>query len=173
MARETTRNEHENGEGLQQAADHVAGEHGGPRNGHGAESVDDAPGHVGGDGDRGAEGGGCHRDDQDAGDDVGEVGAAVTGAVSAEAGAELATEDVDEQQQEHDREASQHQRQRRVAQLVSEVTAQHCRRIGEGAGEGRHGWSTFSSWPAGSAVAWPVTASFFPLVLETSSGRRR
>src|ERR1700727_2399380 len=42
-----TENEDENGEGLQQAADHVAGEHGAPRDGHGAEPVDDASGHVG------------------------------------------------------------------------------------------------------------------------------
>ena len=42
------------GEGLDQAAEHVAGEHRGPGDGHGAEPVDDAAGHVHGDHDRGA-----------------------------------------------------------------------------------------------------------------------
>ena len=63
-------------EGLEHAAEHVAGEHRAPGDGHGAEPVDDALGHVHGDGDGGAEGGGGHGHEQDAGHDVGEVGAA-------------------------------------------------------------------------------------------------
>src|SRR5215469_3437225 len=148
-----------NSEGLQHAADHMAGEHGATGDGHGAEPVDDASGHVGGDGDRGAEGGRCHGDDQDAGDDIGEVHTATACAGPAEAVAELAAQDVHEQQQEHDREACEHERQRRVAELVLEVASQHRRRVGEGIGEGGHGKRASSSWRvARSAVALPVTA---------------
>ena len=106
---------------LDQAADHMTGQHGAAGDRHGAKPVDDALGHIHGDRQRGAQCGRGHGHDQDAGHDIGEVGGAVAMWMRAEAGAELAAEDVDEQQQEHDRHPDQHQRHRRVAQLVLEV----------------------------------------------------
>ena len=63
-------------ERLDQARQHVAGEHARPRDGHRAEPVDDPSRHVHRDHDCGALDGGGHRHQQDAGSQVVEVAGA-------------------------------------------------------------------------------------------------
>ena len=112
------------GQGLDQAAEDVSGEDRAAGDGHRAEAIDDAVGHVHRYGERGAVGGRGDGDEQEAGDDVDEVGVP-SRACAAETGAELAAEDIDEERQQHERHSDQHQRHRRGAQLVFEVASQH------------------------------------------------
>jgi hypothetical protein len=135
---------------LDEGGEHVAGDDGGAGDGHGAEAVDDAAGHVHADDDRGALDGGCDGHEQDSGCDVVEVAGppGVFGDVRvAEAEAELAAEDVDEQQQEDDRHADQEQRHRGVALQAPQVAAEHGGGIADGVGEGAH--QAASAWGVG------------------------
>ena len=105
-------------ERLDEAGEHVAGQHCARSDRHRAEPVDDASGHVHRDHDRGALDGGSDGHQQDAGRDVVEVPVAAgvaAGELAAETVAELPAEDVDEEQQEHDRHADEEQRHRRIA----------------------------------------------------------
>ena len=135
-------------ERLDEACQHVAGEHAGTGDGHRAEPVDDAARHVHRDHDRGALDGGGHRHQQDARCDVVEVAGApgmTAGEPAPEPGAELAAEHIDEQQQKHDRHSDEQQRHRRVAAQAPQVAAQHRRRIGHRVRESTHGTAASSA----------------------------
>ena len=86
-------------EGLDHAADDVAGEDRRPTDGHRPESVDDALGHVHRDRERCALGGAGHGDQQDARQDVGGVFGSSAGH-AAQARPERSAENEHEQQQE-------------------------------------------------------------------------
>ena len=117
---------------LDGVAEHVPGEHRGPRDRHRAEPGGDALGHVHRDRDRDAADGAGDGDQQDAGHDVREVRLPPAGRVDAgQAGAERAAEHEHRQQQDDDRPQDGEHRQAGVAHDVQQVAAQHRDRVAD------------------------------------------
>jgi hypothetical protein len=114
-------------DGQDQAADHVAGEHGGSPDAHGLEAGDDALGHVLGHRDRGGIGGAHDGEEENARRQEVDVGAASP--ARGDPVAQRAAEDVDEQQQEDDGPQDWEQRQAGVPLEVAQVAPHHRARI--------------------------------------------
>ena len=128
--------------GLNERGQHVAREHRRAGDGHGAETIDDAAGHVHRHHDGRALDGCGHGQEQDAGRHVIQVCVAshmTAGQCAPQAMTELTTEHVDEDQEEDDGHADEQERHRRVAQQTPDVAARHGGGIAESVGKGCHG----------------------------------